>query len=91
MEMERQMHRTGIYRRTGQRNESKDTGDAIKVLSVKKSSAGSLMCSVKIDNAGGKVCGLISHSQACPSFEEQLPANEIFETGIKVVDLLAPT
>jgi len=25
-----------------------------------------------------------------PSFEEQMPATEIFETGIKVVDLLAP-
>lgn len=28
--------------------------------------------------------------RAPPSFEEQLPVREIFETGIKVVDLLAP-
>lgn len=29
------------------------------------------------------------HKQA-PSFEEQIPVTEIFETGIKVIDLLAP-
>ena len=28
--------------------------------------------------------------RAPPSFEEQLPVREIFETGIKVIDLLAP-
>ena len=28
--------------------------------------------------------------QPAPSFEEQVPATEIFETGIKVIDLIAP-
>lgn len=28
--------------------------------------------------------------RAAPSFEEQTPATEVFETGIKVIDLLAP-
>jgi F-type H+-transporting ATPase subunit beta len=28
--------------------------------------------------------------QAAPSFEEQRPATEVFETGIKVIDLIAP-
>lgn len=30
------------------------------------------------------------HSQRCTGFEEQSPAVEVLETGIKVIDLLAP-
>ena len=31
-----------------------------------------------------------AHPPSAPSFEEQRPATEILETGIKVIDLLAP-
>jgi F-type H+-transporting ATPase subunit beta len=44
-----------------------------------------------IDNKGFFVAGeYASIHRAAPSFEEQRPATEVFETGIKVIDLIAP-
>ncbi|NLX92178.1 MAG: F0F1 ATP synthase subunit beta [Firmicutes bacterium] len=71
---------------------AKDTGDAIKVP-VGKEILGRVfnVLGQPIDNAGEvKYADLYPIHRPAPSFEEQLPANEIFETGIKVVDLLAP-
>jgi F-type H+-transporting ATPase subunit beta len=44
-----------------------------------------------IDDRGDFSCGTYSSiHRAAPSFEEQKPATEVFETGIKVIDLIAP-
>ncbi|HHU76776.1 MAG TPA: F0F1 ATP synthase subunit beta [Firmicutes bacterium] len=71
---------------------AKDTGDSIKVP-VGKEVLGRVfnVLGETIDNAGEVKCEAYYpiHRNA-PSFEEQLPATEILETGIKVVDLLAP-
>jgi F-type H+-transporting ATPase subunit beta len=40
--------------------------------------------------SGGKKAEYASIHRAAPSFEEQRPATEVFETGIKVIDLIAP-
>lgn len=69
-----------------------DTGEAIKVP-VGKEVLGRVfnVLGEPIDNLG-EVGASIYHPihRAAPSFEEQKPAFELFETGIKVVDLLAP-
>ncbi len=71
---------------------ARDTGDAIRVP-VGKEVLGRVfnVLGETIDNAGEIKCEAYHpiHRNA-PTFEEQLPATEIFETGIKVVDLLAP-
>lgn len=71
---------------------AKDTGESIKVP-VGKEVLGRVfnILGQAIDNAGEvKYEELYPIHRPAPPFEDQLPATEIFETGIKVVDLLAP-
>lgn len=72
--------------------EAQDTGDAIKVP-VGKEVLGRVfnVLGEPVDNAGpvAPTDYLPIHREA-PSFEEQRPSTEMLETGIKVVDLLAP-
>lgn len=72
--------------------EAVNTGDSIKVP-VGKETLGRVMnvLGKPIDKQGEVKSEEYwpIHRQA-PSFDEQLPATEMFETGIKVIDLLAP-
>lgn len=72
--------------------EAVDTGEAIKVP-VGKEVLGRLfnVLGETIDNEGPvEAKEVLPIHREAPSFEEQSPAAEIFETGIKVIDLLAP-
>lgn len=72
--------------------EAQDTGDAIKVP-VGKEVLGRIfnVLGEPVDNAGPvKPTGYLPIHREAPSFEEQRPSTEMLETGIKVVDLLAP-
>ncbi|MBP1737450.1 MAG: synthase, beta subunit [Oscillospiraceae bacterium] len=69
-----------------------DTGDAIKVP-VGKGTLGRVInvLGKAVDKKGDLVGeDYWSIHRSAPSFDEQLPATEILETGIKVIDLLAP-
>lgn len=69
-----------------------NTGEAIKVP-VGKANLGRVLnvLGEPIDKQGDIACDdhWPIHRQA-PGFDEQMPATEMFETGIKVIDLLAP-
>ncbi len=73
--------------------EVKDTGDAIKVP-VGKATLGRIMnvLGTGIDFEGADVPSEDRWPihRAAPTFEELSPATEILETGIKVIDLMAP-
>ncbi len=72
--------------------EAIDTGDAIKVP-VGKEVLGRIfnVLGEPVDKAGPvKPADFYPIHRPAPSFEEQRPSTEILETGIKVVDLLAP-
>lgn len=72
--------------------EAIDTGDAIKVP-VGKEVLGRIfnVLGEPVDKAGPvKPTDFYPIHRPAPSFEEQRPSTEILETGIKVVDLLAP-
>jgi len=73
--------------------EVKDTGDAIKVP-VGEKTLGRIMnvLGEGIDFEGEAVNSKERWAihRAAPSFEELAPAQEILETGIKVIDLMAP-
>jgi len=73
--------------------EAKDTGDAIKVP-VGEKTLGRIMnvLGVGIDFEGEAVKSEERWPihRAAPTFEELAPAQEILETGIKVIDLMAP-
>ncbi|ACM60522.1 ATP synthase F1 subcomplex beta subunit [Caldicellulosiruptor bescii] len=69
-----------------------DTGGPIKVP-VGRGTLGRIfnVLGEPIDNKGEVVASdYWPIHRSAPSFEEQVPAVEIFETGIKVIDLLAP-
>ncbi|MGI6776779.1 MAG: F0F1 ATP synthase subunit beta [Acetivibrionales bacterium] len=69
-----------------------DTGSPIKVP-VGKEVLGRVfnVLGEPIDNAGElNAEKYLSIHRSAPGFEEQKPVTEVFETGIKVVDLLAP-
>jgi F-type H+-transporting ATPase subunit beta len=69
-----------------------DTGGPIKVP-VGRGTLGRIfnVLGEPIDNKGEVVASdYWPFHRSAPSFEEQVPAVEIFETGIKVIDLLAP-
>lgn len=69
-----------------------DTGDAIKVP-VGKEVLGRVfnVLGEPVDKGGPvKTAEYLPIHRPAPSFEEQKPSTEILETGIKVVDLLAP-
>lgn len=72
--------------------EAIDTGDSIKVP-VGEQVLGRVfnVLGEPVDN-GGEVNAtqFLPIHRPAPSFEDQLPASEVLETGIKVVDLLAP-
>jgi F-type H+-transporting ATPase subunit beta len=72
--------------------EAIDTGDAIKVP-VGKEVLGRVfnVLGQPVDNQGDvKATEFLPIHRPAPGFEDQKPASEILETGIKVVDLLAP-
>ncbi|HRP35278.1 MAG TPA: F0F1 ATP synthase subunit beta [Gammaproteobacteria bacterium] len=72
--------------------EVKSTGDAIKVP-VGKATLGRIMdvLGTPIDEAGPvKADAYMPIHRAPPSYEDQAPALEILETGIKVIDLIMP-
>ncbi len=72
--------------------EAIDTGDAIKVP-VGKEVLGRIfnVLGEPVDKKGGVTpSDMYPIHRPAPSFEEQRPSTEILETGIKVVDLLAP-
>ena len=72
--------------------EAIDTGDAIK-LPVGKEVLGRIfnVFGETVDKQGDiKPTDYYPIHRPAPSFEEQRPSTEILETGIKVVDLLAP-
>lgn len=69
-----------------------DTGDAIKVP-VGKEVLGRVLnvLGEPVDKMGEvKAADYWPIHRPAPGFEDQKPANEMFETGIKVIDLLAP-
>ncbi|MEZ0535921.1 F0F1 ATP synthase subunit beta [Caldicellulosiruptoraceae bacterium PP1] len=69
-----------------------DTGEPIKVP-VGRETLGRIfnVLGETIDNKGDlKPTDYWPIHRSAPSFEEQAPATEVFETGIKVIDLLAP-
>lgn len=72
--------------------EATDTGDSIKVP-VGKEVLGRIfnVLGEPVDNAGPvETKEYLPIHRPAPSFEEQRPSTDILETGIKVVDLLAP-
>jgi len=72
--------------------EVKSTGDAIRVP-VGKATLGRIMdvLGTPIDEAGPvKADTYMPIHRAPPSYEDQAPALEILETGIKVIDLIMP-
>ncbi|HEY5584553.1 MAG TPA: F0F1 ATP synthase subunit beta [Ruminiclostridium sp.] len=72
--------------------EAIDTGDAIKVP-VGKEVLGRVfnVLGEPVDKAGPvEPTGYLPIHRPAPPFEDQRPSTEILETGIKVVDLLAP-
>lgn len=72
--------------------EAQDTGDAIKVP-VGKEVLGRIfnVLGEPVDKAGPVTpTDYYPIHRAAPSFEDQRPSTEMLETGIKVVDLLAP-
>ncbi len=70
-----------------------DTGDSIKVP-VGKGTLGRIMNvlgeGIDFEGAEVKTEERASIHRAAPTFEELAPAQEILETGIKVIDLMAP-
>jgi len=73
--------------------EADDTGSAIKVP-VGQATLGRIMNvlgeGIDFEGAEVKTDTYAEIHRAAPAFEELAPANEILETGIKVIDLMAP-
>ena len=88
----RALHRDGLDRRPGPRHGSKNTGAPSRCRSARRCSAASSTSSAsRSTSAGPSTPSAMPHPPPGPQFVDQNVKIEIFETGIKVIDLLAPT